>query len=469
MAKKYIVWFQMDLRLSDNPALVSAAKLGDVYPIFIFDDKLEASQPMGAASKWWLHHSLESLKESLRDNLSLFKGDPEKILKQLCVDHDVAGVFWNRVYEPAIIERNAKIKLCLEKQGVHAKSFNGSLLWEPWEVCKADGEHYKVFTPFYQKGCLAAPPPRRPLERLKKITAHQFDSSIALDKLGLLPKKSWHQKLEQYWDIGESGAQEKLKQFAQDDIVEYKEKRDFPIESGTSQLSPHIHFGEISSHQIWYYVKDKCDSKKSEPFLRQLVWREFSYHLLYHYPTLPEKNWRDQFDKFPWEKDQKLLTAWQKGQTGYPIVDAGMRQLWETGYMHNRVRMIVGSFLVKNGLTHWLAGAAWFWDCLVDADLANNSASWQWVAGTGADAAPYFRIFNPILQAQKFDGEGEYIRQFVPELAKLPTKHIFAPWEAPKAVLDEAGVKLGNDYPKPILNLKETRDRALSAFKQLKS
>lgn len=474
-----IVWFRQDLRLSDNPALHAAYETGKpVIPVYILDDENAKEWKMGGASRWWLHHSLGSLNKDLSDHLVLEKGNATKIIPELLKQTNADTVYWNRCYEPWRIDRDKKIKNALEEKSIEVKSFNGSLLWEPWNVLKQDKTPYKVFTPYYKKGCLNAKPPREPLERPKRLTYGQTDNlGMSLDDLNLLPQKPeprWDTKMEKHWTISEEGAQKRLKDFLDDGLQHYKEGRDHPAQTNTSRLSPYLHFGQISPNTAWYTAQERGTvegwENDRDHFLSELGWREFSYSLLYHFPTITWENLQKRFNDFPWQtQESDEIQAWQKGLTGYPIVDAGMRQLWETGYMHNRVRMIVGSFLVKNMLTHWHQGEQWFWDCLVDADLASNSASWQWIAGCGADAAPYFRIFNPILQSEKFDKNGEYIREFVPELKDMPSKHIHAPWKAPEDVLKEAGITLGKDYPEPMMDHSVARDRALDAFKSTKS
>ncbi|MDW3095367.1 MAG: deoxyribodipyrimidine photo-lyase [Gammaproteobacteria bacterium] len=465
-----IHWFRQDLRIADNPSLFEAAEQGVVLPIYILDEKNSAEHNMGDASRWWLHHSLIALNKSLNGKLSVFRGDPKKILIDLIEEHNIKAVYWNRCYEPWRTTRDAHIKKVLKTHNTLSQSFNASLLWEPWENLKADGTPYKVFTPYYKNGCLKGAPPRIPKQKpLKlKLLDSELKKSSVVD-LNLLPEVRWDQKLEPHWNIGEAGAQDRLHEFIDNDLANYKTGRDYPALKSVSRLSPHLHFGEISPVQIWYVAKSIEDSDDQAHFLRELGWREFSHNLLYHFPDLPRKNLQKKFDQFPWLENKEYLQSWQRGQTGYPLVDAGMRQLWQTGYMHNRVRMIVGSFLVKNLLLHWHHGERWFWNCLVDADLANNSASWQWIAGCGADAAPYFRVFNPSTQGQKFDSSGEYTRQFVPELANLPNKYLFNPWEAPDDVLQKAGVIIGETYPAPIVDLKNSRIRALDAYKSLQS
>lgn len=465
-----IHWFRQDLRLADNPALCAAAKAKHVLPVYILDDVNSGDNRMGSASRWWLHHSLNALNASLDGALRVFKGNAQEVICKLVKDHNIKAVYWNRCYEPWRIARDKALKESLVEAGVAVHSMNGSLLWEPWNITKDDGTPYKVFTPYYRRGCLNAEPPREPLAA-PELSLIGADANVAdgatIDGLDLLPTIDWDKQLEPYWHIGEQGASKRLDAFLDEGLAQYKEGRNLPAKPYVSRLSPYLHFGEISPNQVWYAAKMQGEDKNIDHFCSELGWREFSYSLLFHNPNLPTQNLQEKFDRFPWRDDDVALRAWQKGNTGIPIVDAGMRELWQTGVMHNRVRMIVGSFLVKNLLLHWQHGERWFWDCLVDADLASNSASWQWVAGSGADAAPYFRIFNPVTQGQKFDAEGEYTRQFVPELAKLPNNYLFRPWEAPKDVLDEAGVVLGKHYPMPVVDLKDSRNRALDAFQSL--
>ncbi len=467
-----IFWFRQDLRLADNPGLFAAARAGKVIPVYILDDVNAGRWRMGAASRWWLHHSLASLNASLGGRLKLFRGDASKIIPQLVAGTGAGEVCWNRCYEPWRIARDTTIKEHLGEKGCRVRSFNGSLLWEPWEVLKQDGTPYKVFTPYFRRGCLGRPEPRKlvgqpPLEL--------FDGdvdSLPLAELNLLPEHPWHEKLEKYWTIGEAGAMDAHARFLEVGLNGYKEGRDYPAREQVSRLSPHLHFGEISPNQVWHAtlaagLAQECESDLDH-FLSELAWREFSYYLLYHFPGLPADCFNPKFNVFPWGRDQQAFGAWQWGQTGYPIIDAGMRELWETGTMHNRVRMIVASFLVKNQLIDWRLGQDWFWECLVDADLASNSFGWQWVAGCGADAAPYFRIFNPVTQGEKFDPGGDYVRRFVPELQRLPDNYLHSPWQAPEPVLKDAGVTLGKTYPQPIVELKASREAALAAYQHLK-
>jgi deoxyribodipyrimidine photo-lyase len=465
----YIVWFRQDLRLTDNHALTEAVKLGEILPIYILDDDNADEFKMGAASRVWLHHALNDLDRQLAGQLRVFEGDATEILPALCQQYHVEGVYWNRCYEPWRIQRDKKIKQTLVELNIPAHSFAG-LLWEPWTVLKKDQTPYRVFTPFFQKGCLASPAPKRPIPKPSSIDyANVQVSDLTIDELHLLPHKQWDKGMMSHWQVTEQAAAQRLQHFITTELSDYKDGRNFPAKAAVSRLSPYLHFGQISPQQIWYALEPLEENTQAFALKRELVWREFAHSLLYYLPHLPQKNLQAKFDCFPWQTDYdpKVLKAWQQGQTGYPIVDAGMRELWQTGYMHNRVRMIVASFLVKNLLIDWRVGQAWFWDCLVDADLANNSAGWQWVADCGVDAAPYFRIFNPVLQGEKFDKQGVYTRRYVPELANIADKYLFNPWQAPADVLAQAGIELGKDYPLPIIDLAESRQRALDAYQQL--
>lgn len=479
------MWFRCDLRISDNPALFAALKQGQaVLPIYIFDNANAGIYAPGAASRVWLHHALSDLSDSLFNQLVLYKGDPQHIIPQIVARHAISHVYWNRCYEPWAIKRDTQIKTTLQTNGITVRTFNALLLWEPWTVLKQDKTPYRVFTPFYRKGCLQAVAPRLPLPVPKPasiqahVTAHG-ETPADVDAFALLPTLPWYRKLCSHWHMNEQGAQNKLAMFLETGLCNYKIGRNFPSQNAISRLSPYLHHGQISPHSVWHAAQNHLDKayadntgakdceKDVDCFCSELGWREFSYYLLYHFPTLPQENLQQKFDAFPWLRANHTLYAWQKGQTGVPIVDAGMRELWQTGYMHNRLRMIVGSFLVKNLLLHWQYGERWFWDCLLDADLASNSASWQWIAGSGADAAPYFRIFNPVMQGEKFDPQGTYTRYFVPELQNVPNTYLFCPWQAPPNVLAQAGVVLGDTYPYPVVDLKESRARALAAFQTL--
>ena len=477
MTQPILFWFRQDLRLSDQPALHAAAAKGPVACVYILDDTL--AWPMGAASRWWLHHSLLSLQADLNKlgvPLILRRGAAKTILPKLVAEIGAQAVYWNRCYEPAAMARDTGIKATLKEIGIEAESFNGSLLFEPWEIKNGSGTHFKVFTPF-SKSCLTRTAPPLPLDKPKKITGAAI--TIPSDELNdwkLHPTKpDWSKPMKSEWAIGETGAQKQLKAFLNDGLFNYASGRDRPDEDNTSRLSPHLHFGEISPRQAFYAARHVAETnttagvtKQVDKFISEILWREFSYHLLFVHHDLPDAPLNKAYLNFPWQEDEQLLKAWQKGQTGIPIVDAGMRQLWQTGWMHNRVRMVVASLLIKNMLQPWQHGAAWFWDTLVDADLASNSASWQWVAGSGADASPYYRIFNPVLQGLKFDPKGDYVRKFVPELGILPAELIHAPWEASALDLSDAGVILGKTYPQPVVDLKVSRNRALEAHKRIK-
>ncbi|WP_115707431.1 cryptochrome/photolyase family protein [Legionella sainthelensi] len=463
-----LVWFRYDLRLNDNPAFIEACSHHQfVIPLYIYDEK---NSVLGGAQAWWLYHSLTSLSDALAQrglNLILRKGDPLEIILDLTKTVSINSVYWNRCYEPVIISRDKKIKATLLERGIEVQSFNGSLFHEPWTIRNKSGDYFKVFTPYwkYCKQLLNIQRPRY-LEHYPDGVEVQSD---VLKNWKLLPTINWAARFSEYWIPGEGGAQHKLKEFIEHHLNGYKNNRDFPIKNATSRLSPHLHFGEISPWTILRAielakVEPNCDLSSAEHFLSELGWREFSVYLLYHFPKLPSANFRNEFDAFPWHNNEKLLVCWQKGLTGYPIIDAGMRELWATGYMHNRVRMIAASFLTKGLFIDWRLGADWFLDTLVDADLANNSASWQWVAGCGADAAPYFRIFNPVLQSQKFDADGSYIRRWVPELSQLDSQSIHAPWES----VGCERLYLNTNYPKPIINHHEARTRALNYYSQLK-
>lgn len=456
-------WFRQDLRIWDNPALNHAAQNGRVLPLYIVEDSLKDPYAMGGAGRLWLHHSLKALNESLEGALAFYRGNPLEIFEKLLKHYPIQSIHWNRCYDPWRIDSDTKIKQFFQEKNIHVQSHNGSLLWEPWEVLKKDKQPYKVFTPFYRKGCLGAPPPRNPLPK-PDLQTFKDPQSLSLENLSLCTQYAWEKTLMTHWTPGEDSAHKVLDTFLDEKISRYKKGRDFPGDPFVSRLSPHLHFGEISPNHLWYAVQAQEMDENRDHFLSELGWREFSHSLLYHFPKLIEQNLQSKFDIFPWQKDERLLETWKKGMTGYPIVDAGMRELWQTGYMHNRVRMIVGSFLVKNLLIHWKEGERWFWDCLLDADLANNCAGWQWVAGCGSDAAPYFRIFNPITQGQKFDPEGTYTKRFLPELKNLPPKYLFNPFEAPDFILKEAGVRLGTTYPHPIVDLKNSRNKALEAY-----
>ncbi len=465
-----IHWFRQDLRLNDNTSLNYLSKNNHkIVCVFIYDE-VNCDKKFGAAGKVWLHKSLDYLNQKLGNRLVLLRGNPVEIFNTMLDNYNIKEICWNRCYEPWRIERDSKLKENLKKK-VKIKTFNASLLWEPWKILKNDGSPYKIFTPFYKRGCLNHDPPRKPFSEQISFYDHSL-KSLDLNQLGLLNNRLWEVNLIKNWNVGESFAYELMKSFFLDGIHEYSEGRNYPNKNNVSRLSPYLHWGQISVNTLWYEIENEkweVDKKNIEIFKSELGWREFFYNLMYHFPEIQSKNLQKKFDKFPWQSNPEYLDLWKKGLTGYPIVDAGMRELWKTGYMHNRVRMITGSFLVKNLLLHWHNGEKWFWNCLFDADYASNSASWQWVAGTGTDSAPYFRIFNPITQGKKFDPTGNYIRRFVPELRKIPTKYLFEPWLCPQNISKDVGFKIGIDYPKPVVDIKESREKALEAFSSLKN
>jgi len=469
-----LVWFRRDLRLADNPALLAAVASGrPILPIFIWEEGDDLPWPPGGAARWWLSRNLAALRDDLRcagAELAVLRGKASEIVPALAARLGAAAVHWNRCYEPASILRDTAIKEALQACGIKAGSHAASLLHEPWTITTKAGGPFRVFTPFW-RACLAAPSPGTPLAAPERLHGADLpDDSIPVEGLGLEPRcPDWSQGLAGRWQSGERGAAENLILFLQNGVQNYTKKREIPSVEGTSSLSPYLQAGAIGPRQVWHTAlasgarPDVADGPGI--FLKELIWREFSYHLLFHAPHLPEANINPAFDAMPWRDDQKGLKCWQRGLTGYPIVDAGMRQLWSTGWMHNRVRMVVASFLTKHLLIDWRHGARWFWDTLVDADLASNSAGWQWVAGSGADAAPFFRIFNPVLQGEKFDAGGVYVRHWLPELAGLPDRVLHKPWKADAATLARAGVRLGRDYPGPMVDHAAARARALEAWR----
>jgi len=476
-----LLWFRRDLRLADNPALDAAVAIGrPVIPVYICDDADAGEWSPGGASRWWLHGSLSALSSEIEargNRLILKTGPAEAVINELISETGATSVYWNRRYEPWATRRDEKIKTALKGKGMEARSFNAGLLREPWAITTQKGEPYKVFTPFW-KALRASGEPDQLKPAPQRIPApNDFSKSDDLNSWGLLPTKpDWASGLRDAWTPGEDAAQSRLHDFIDAAVFDYQDKRNLPGVSGTSRLSPHLHFGEIGPRQIWHTViasaLDQTGSpmpRGAETYLSEIAWREFSYHLLFHFPELPLKPLRTEFSNFPWANDPDALSAWQRGATGYPIVDAGMRELWTTGWMHNRVRMIVASFLIKDLLIDWQTGEKWFWDTLVDADLASNAASWQWVAGCGADAAPYFRVFNPTIQGTKFDPDGSYVRRWLPEVSRLPDRLIHAPWTAKPIELADAGIELGRDYPAPIVDHSIARNRALEKYKLLKA
>ncbi|OSM01996.1 cryptochrome/photolyase family protein [Magnetofaba australis] len=454
-----IVWLRQDLRLTDNPALFEAARRGAILPLYILDEVNSGAAAPGAASRWGLHHALDALNADLDGRLMLLRGDPLVLLPQLVEKMGAVGVYWNRCYEPWRMARDAALKERLRASGVEARSFNGSLMWEPWRLLKPDGDPYRVFTAFYRTAAQRAHAPVAPLPTPERLQSTPLSAdSLPLAALNLLPAIRWDRKMASHWRWGEAAAQEQLADFLDQNLRGYPDGRDQLAQSATSKLSAALCYGALSPRQIWWATLHCADATGAgEAFRRQLAWREFHHNLLYHNPQMPQRALQPKFEQFPWREDADALARWRRGETGIPLVDAGMRELWATGYMHNRARMVVGSFLVKNLLLDWRAGARWFQECLVDFDLANNSGGWQWVAGCGVDAAPYFRVFNPVAQGQRFDATGDYVRRWVPELAGVATRWLFNPWEGPKPL----------GYPPPMVDLKASRERALAAFKGL--
>jgi deoxyribodipyrimidine photo-lyase len=443
-----LVWFRQDLRLSDNPALAAAWKQGrPIIPVYIWAPEEEGAWPPGAASKWWLAQSLTALSGDLEhrgSRLIVRRGQSLATLRRLAAESGATAVFWNRRYEPAAVARDTEVKARLRDQGLDAESFNGNLLFEPWSVSNQSGKPFQVFTPFW-RACLSKPVPPLSADAPRKLCATaEWPKSLDIADLALEPRIDWAAGFRDAWQPGESGARKRLRRFLSAAAGKYEVDRDRPDLEGTSRLSPHLHFGEISPGEVWRAIQRELPgSGVSEPYLRQICWREFAYHLLFHHPDTPEKPLRTEFERFPWRKDNEQIWDWRRGRTGYPLVDAGMRELWHIGWMHNRTRMVAASFLVKHLMIRWQEGATWFWDTLVDADLANNTLGWQWVAGCGADAAPYFRIFNPATQAEKFDPDSSYTRRWIPELDS-------------------------DEYPKPIVDHAAARQRALEGLASTK-
>jgi len=466
-----IVWFRKDLRTLDNPCLHYALGAGlEVIPVFIWDKDDGGQWSPGSASRWWLHNALESLQSSfdkLGGKMIFRTGKTEEIIPKLVSETCAKSVCFSRVYDPAGLATQNLVENILKKQGVSTHSFNSSLLNEPWEIKNGTGRPFKVFTPYWKSSRNAIhrePASYRPHELPFPTEPIQ---SQRLEELDILPNHPWTEKLSAYWNVSEGAAHNLIAQTANQVTRSYSSHRNIPSVAGTSRLSPYLAWGLVSPRQICQAVlqaQRKDNAKGVEDYLAEIGWREFSYHLLYHFPSIPDRPLRPKYANFPWRKNREALQKWKYGQTGYPLVDAGMRQLYETGWMHNRVRMVVASFLVKHLLISWTEGARWFWDTLIDADLASNTQGWQWAAGCGADAAPYFRIFNPILQGEKFDSTGDYSKHWIPSLAKVPPKWIFRPWEMPTELFAECDLRLGKNYPLPCIDHVTARNRALSAL-----
>ena len=468
-----IVWFALDLRLGDNPALRRAVETGSaIVPVFVWAPEEEAPWSPGAASRWWLHQSLSALEAALNklgSRLIVRRGPAAEALLRVAAESGAKAIFWNRRYEPAVLARDQKLERCL-REHLDVAVCPGNVLFEPGAIRNSQGGPFQVFTPFW-RACLSQPEPEEPSKAPAQIESPaEWPDSLAISDLRLEPEIDWATGFRETWRPGELGAGKQLERFLAGAHESYAAGRNRPDHPGTSRLSPHLHFGEISARQVWHGVRHATTrSDEAEAYLRELVWREFAYHLLYQFPKTPREPLRPEFRHFPWRRNAKAFEAWSRGKTGYPMVDAGMRELWHTGWMHNRVRMIVASFLVKHLLIPWQEGAALFWDTLVDADLANNTMGWQWTAGCGADAAPFFRIFNPITQGEQFDPDGAYIRRWLPELRALPNTWICKPWLAPPLVLAAADVALGETYPRPIVEHDSARRSALAALDVMKT
>ncbi len=472
-----IYLFRNDLRLVDLPGLAAAAANGPVLPVYILDEESAGERAPGGASRWWLHHSLQALAADIAASggqLVLRRGDTASCLRELVEASGAGAIHFSRSYTPWETALEQQLRTQFDSTA-RVKRFPGCLLHEPDSISNQAGEPFKVFTPFWRH-CRRQQEPGQPLRAPVDIAwAEAPDRCDSLADWGLQPQQpDWAAHWKTLWTPGTTGARRTLEHFLRHGIGNYASGRDHPAEEATSRLSPHLRFGEISPREVWHKARELAArnpqrQEQVDKFLSELGWREFSYHLLYHFPTLPEQPFKAQFAAFPWLGNQSQLRAWQRGQTGYPVVDAGMRELWQTGYMHNRIRMVTASFLTKHLLIHWQAGERWFWDTLVDADPASNTCSWQWVAGSGADAAPYFRIFNPVAQGEKFDAGGDYVRHWVPEIASLPDRWLHRPWEAPAEALKEAGVVLGTTYPLPMVDHREAREAALAAYQAIRS
>ncbi|MEM8484932.1 MAG: deoxyribodipyrimidine photo-lyase [Bacteroidota bacterium] len=471
-----LVWLRRDLRLHDNPALFHAAATGrPIVPVFIWSPEEAGAWAPGGAHKWWFHHSLLSFRESLAAcgaSLVIRSGSSERELNAILATTGADAVYWNTRYEPEGKAIDAAILATLKARGISVTPFASHLLHQPDLIKTGSGLPYKVFTPFWKKIHATMEVPAQLPAPASLVASTSQPDSVPIEALDLLPQRNWADGFPSLWTPGEQAARERLTYFCDHLMVAYPKQRDIPEDDGTSQLSPYLHFGEISPRQIWQAVSEKMHDPALQEagvcYLREIAWREFSYHLIHHFPQTAQENLRPAFDHFPWNTNADWLKRWQTGTTGYPIVDAGMRQLWHTGWMHNRVRIVVASFLTKHLRMHWQHGARWFWDTLVDGNLANNTMGWQWSAGSGADAQPFFRIFNPIAQSERFDAKGTYIKRWVPELGKLPAKYVHTPWTLPRPMQEHLGFYPGKAYPLPVVDHKTAREAALAAYQTIR-
>lgn len=457
-----IHWFRNDLRIHNNNSLLNLSQKYKIFPIFIFD---EIQPREDSANYWWLIHSLDKLNQNLNGNLHVYHGKAADIIRKLIQKYNIKALGWNRCYDPSSIERDRFIKEEFKNFSLdYIRSENSHLLWEPWKVKPTKNKLYTVFTPFYKKGCVIDPINKAKLNQPLQVVYSDIHEPESLFNISHFNLPIWTQKFNKYWKVGEESALRTFSDFVEKKIDQYKDRRNDVDSEFVSQLSPYIHFGEISIHQMWdNLIKLPCNNGINH-FKSELGWREFSYYLLFNFPDIKEQNIRPEFNSYPWKFNETFFEAWKWGKTGYPMVDAAMRSLYETGYLHNRCRMIVASFLTKNLNIHWKQGAEWFDLTLMDADLASNYASWQWAAGSGTDTMQYSRIFHPVIQGKKFDVNGSYVRQHLPEISRLPNEYIHCPWEAPQSILQNLGIQLGKDYPNPIVNFEQSTLEANKRF-----